>query len=237
MDVVRKSIFNFQPCSVHLRGATSNCRILKLGLLISYDHIVEIFIVEILSWHCSKRCLTSETIFFPIHPVLCDYLLGCYFEDSGCLFLVIMYLFLISEITCVLFSYFVVILWMDRYFFYFLLGFSWICRRFSDRHLFKRAQTSRSDQPNGAKMAALALALTTANPRNGEKSYDSWWSGEVVRKLRCIAKYAKSIKTLLPPNLARNARLCHMFQRFRMECPQTWQTSQNSPIQKRIVHA
>lgn len=62
--VVWKSIFNFQPCSVHRRGATSNCRMLKLGLLISYDHIEEIFIVEILSWHCSKRCLTSETIFF-----------------------------------------------------------------------------------------------------------------------------------------------------------------------------
>lgn len=176
MDVVWKSIFNFQPCSVHRRGATSNCRMLKLGLLISYDHIEEIFIVEILSWHCSKRCLTSETIFF------CS---SCSLRlFTGMLlwgFRVYLSCYLVSFLDilnnmCVVFL-FCCYLVNGSLFCCFLLEFSWICRRFSDRHLFKRAQTSRSDQPNGAKMAALALALTTANPRNGEKSYDSWWSG------------------------------------------------------------
>lgn len=31
-----------------------------------------------------------------MYPILCDYLLGRYFEDSGCIFLVILYLSLIS---------------------------------------------------------------------------------------------------------------------------------------------
>ena len=213
MDVVRKSIFNFQPCSVHLRGATSNCRILKLGLLISYDHIVEIFIVEILSWHCSKRCLTSETIFFPIHPVLCDYLLGCYFEDSGCLFLVIMYLFLISEITCVSFSYFVVILWMDRYFVFFCWNFHGSVVDFLI--VTSSNELKRHDPTNQMEQRWLHWPWRW-QPRTPGMVKNPTIRGEVVKWCASydasisltLAKYSKSklTRTFLPPSLARNAR-------------------------------